>query len=132
MKNERVQDICCIDLPIEVNYADYMLIGTCVSERHLNATFVSLNQQYKKLASQENRFLANRVKLGKENSWCAIDLGRIVVHLFLPEIRAYYDLESLWTCGPEFDQSLIEFKRNKEDLEKRIAFIEVQDENPNK
>lgn len=105
-----------------------MILGTCVSEKHLNSAFVNLNRQYKRIASRDDRNVGNRLKLSKENSWCAIDLGHIVIHLFLPETRSYFNLETLWTCGPQFDESLIEFKQKRDALEKRIAFTEIIDE----
>lgn len=80
----------------------------------------------------ENSFVKNRVKLGKESSWCAIDLGKIVVHLFLPEARGFYDLEGLWTCGAEFDEKIVEFKKEQEEMERRLLYIEVPDDKSNK
>ncbi len=35
--------------------------------------------------------------------WIALDLGNIILHIFLQEVRDYYDLETLWTVGPLFD-----------------------------
>lgn len=105
-----------------------MILGTCLSEKHLNSTFININRQYKKLASEDDRHVGNRLKLGKESSWCAIDLGRIVIHLFLSEQRRYFDLETLWTCGPEFDESLIEFKQKRVELEKKISYFQILDD----
>ncbi|KAF7243801.1 hypothetical protein EG68_10114 [Paragonimus skrjabini miyazakii] len=36
--------------------------------------------------------------------WIAINMGNILLHLFLPSVRAHYDLEALWAAGPEFDE----------------------------
>ena len=48
LNDEKVMDLCCIQIPKEINYADYMVIGTCYSIKHLNSTFVSINKKYKK------------------------------------------------------------------------------------
>jgi len=37
------------------------------------------------------------------HGWIALDLGNIILHLFLQTQRDYYDLEMLWTVGPLFD-----------------------------
>ncbi len=80
------------------------------------------------LRGEDGKFVYNRIKHGKEKSWCAVDLDRFIVHLFLPEARVYYDLETLWLCGAEFDENLVMFKREREQLERRL---EVAPESPN-
>lgn len=128
LKSENVQDLCCIEIPKEINYADHLLIGTCLSEKHLNSTFIKINQKYKmmKPIAEQQAFL--RRKLGNETKWCAIDLGKIVIHLFIREAREFYDLETLWTCGSEFDEKLAEFREEREQLEKKFAYIEVTEQ----
>lgn len=53
LRKENVRDICCIQIPEESNYADYMLIGTCLSERHMNSTFINLNKKFKKSSKRK-------------------------------------------------------------------------------
>ena len=122
LNNENVQDICCIEIPEELNYADLMLIGTCLSEKHLNSTFMSLNRMYKGVKDKNSKYL--RRKLFNETKWCAMDTGKIVIHLFLAEYREYYDLESLWSCGKEFDEKYIEFSHRQSDIEKKLIVTE--------
>ncbi len=123
LKNENVQDVCCIQIPEELNYANYMLIGNCLSDRHLNATFISLNKKYKSLKEKNSKHYLQR-KSSKETKWCAMDMGNIVVHLFLPEYREYYDLESLWSCGSEFDEKYNEFVERQTNIEKKLIVID--------
>ncbi len=138
LRAENVQDLVCIRIPAEINYADFMVVGTCMSDRHLNSVFISLNKRFKALKDTSDQasdqFL--RRKIGRERKWSAIDLGNIVVHLFLPEYRQFYDLESLWTCGSEFDERLLEFNEQKRLLEARLDFLEIkseeEDQNNNK
>lgn len=64
--------------------------------------------------------IIKRKKLGKETKWCALDTGEIVIHLFLPETREHYDLETLWACGVEFDEKCIEFAHSQTNIEKKL------------
>ena len=123
LKDENVQDIACIQVPKDANYADYLLIGSCLSDRHLNSTFVSFYRSYKTYRHEDKKTFPR--SSGKETKWCAMDLGKIVIHLFLPEYREFYDLESLWTCGTEFDDKLNEFKSQRDALEQRFLYAEV-------
>lgn len=118
LRNESVQDLFCIEIPKEINYADYIVIGTCLSEKHLNSTFFSINRKYKNLKNEKYNYVQR--KSGKETKWCALDTGKVVINLFLEDQRKYYDLESLWSCGIEFDEKYIEFTKNKSDIEKRL------------
>ena len=116
--------MCVIQLPADINYAHFIVIATCLSEKHLNSVFISLNKNYKFYKKDKGNFL--RKKQGKENKWCAIDMGTIVAHLFLPDYREFYNLETLWSCGIENDENYILFKEEKLKMEKRIDYIEVK------
>ena len=104
-----------------------MVIGTCLSDKHLNAAFISINRKYKNKKNEKNQYLQRRI--GKEEKWCALDMGNVVVHLFLEDHREYYDLESLWSCGVEFDEKYIEFAKKQLENEKRLI---VPDDELNK
>ena len=82
------------------------------------STFFSINRKYKNLKNEKYNYVQR--KSGKETKWCALDTGKVVINLFLEDQRKYYDLESLWSCGIEFDEKYIEFTKNKSDIEKRL------------
>lgn len=124
LKKESVHDICCIQIPKEVNYADFMVIGTCLSEKHLNSVFQIINRKYKMLKNEKAKYLLR--KTGKDSKWSALDTGKIVIHLFLEDYRLFYDLETLWACGTEFDEKYIEFAKEKTDIEKRLIVTEEE------
>jgi len=129
LRNESVQDLFCIEIPKEINYADYIVIGTCLSEKHLNSTFFSINRKYKNLKNDKYNYVQR--KAGKETKWCALDTGKVVINLFLEDQRKYYDLESLWSCGIEFDEKYIEFTKNKSEIEKRLIVPDEEQTNQN-
>ena len=127
LNDEKIKDLCCIELPEDVNYADYLIIGTCFSEKHLNASFISINRKYKKTKNASKIYL-KKTKLGKEQKWCAIDVGKVAIHLFLPQYREFYNLESLWACGIEFDEKYIEFVEEKKEMERKLTLVEEENE----
>lgn len=103
-----------------------MIIGNCQSDKHLNSVFISINKKYKFLKEESDSFLNQKSR--KETKWCAIDTGKIVIHLFLPEYREFYDLECLWACGKEFDEKYLEFKDEQKEIEQKLTILEVQDQ----
>jgi ribosome silencing factor RsfS/YbeB/iojap len=127
LRNESVQDICCIKIPEEINYADYMIIGTCLSVKHLNSVFKIVNKKYKQARDEEEMHSAYlKRKAGKESKWCAIEIGQVVIHLFLDEYRSYYDLESLWSCGIEFDDKYQKFFKKFSEFEQKLLVDEKE------
>ncbi len=125
LRSENVQDICCIEIPEEMNYADNMIIGTCLSVKHLNSVFETVNKSYKKVREEADMHTGYiRRKAGKESKWCAIDIGQFVIHLFLEECRSFYDLESLWSCGIEFDEKYQQFFKTASEFEQKLLVNE--------
>ncbi|XP_033101374.1 uncharacterized protein LOC117104623 [Anneissia japonica] len=101
LKEENVADLCVIQLPKKMRYVDYMVLVTGRSTRHLKAMAQHLNQKYKEMKAEYHSYLTIE---GKDSTdWMCIDFGNIVVHFMLEEAREIYELEKLWTLGPEFD-----------------------------
>jgi len=63
-------------------------------------------------------------ELSNESKWCALDTGNIIIHLFLPEAREYYDLETLWACGAEFDEKCLSFAKEQYNIEQKLLVVE--------
>jgi ribosome-associated protein len=80
-----------------VSYADYVLILTAKSAPHSDAIVESCVARAKE---QGIRPLAIE---GKGKSWCLIDFGDIVLHIFMDHYRGYYDLEGLWHDAPRIE-----------------------------
>lgn len=78
-----------------VSYADYLLLLSGTSTRHVDGITAGV---LKRAREQGTRPLAVE---GREScKWVLIDLGEIVVHVFLEEQRGYYDLDGLWIDAP--------------------------------
>lgn len=92
LDDNKALDITIINLSDKTSFADHMIIASGTSQRHLLAL-----GDYLKIATHKRGKSYARIE-GKENGadWILVDLGNIIVHLFRPETRQLYDLESMW------------------------------------
>ena len=105
LEGEKISDIAVIKIAPERQYADYMVVGTANSDRHLRTVSSLIVSVYKRRMWEWDP--VPRVEGSQDNTsgWYAMDLANIVLHLLTQEQREYYDLETLWTVGPEFDEA---------------------------
>jgi len=85
-------DITLLDLREKAVFADYFLICNGESDRQLRALANSIAQD----AKQNAGTVANQVEGSAESGWVLVDFGDLLVHLFSPAKRQFYDLEELW------------------------------------
>ena len=85
------QDIVTIDLKDKSSMADYMIIASGTSSRHIQ----SLSEQV--LEKLKDNGIKNSKIEGKEsNEWKLVDGIDLIVHIFHPEKRKFYELEKIW------------------------------------
>uniref|UniRef100_A0A3Q4ADM8 Mitochondrial assembly of ribosomal large subunit protein 1 n=1 Tax=Mola mola TaxID=94237 RepID=A0A3Q4ADM8_MOLML len=103
LRQENAVDICVIKVPEQITYADYFIVVSGVSARHLRAMALYAIKVYKFLKKESEP----NVKIeGKDTEdWMCIDFGNMVVHFMLPETREVYELEKLWTLRA-YDEQL--------------------------
>ncbi|XP_035527474.1 mitochondrial assembly of ribosomal large subunit protein 1 [Morone saxatilis] len=103
LRQENAVDICVIKVPEQIKYAEYFIVVSGVSPRHLRAMALYAIKVYKFLKETGEP----NVKIeGKDaEDWMCIDFGNMVVHFMLPETRDVYELEKLWTLR-NFDDQL--------------------------
>ena len=91
LEDAKTEQIVVIDIRNKSSFADTFIIATCRSRRHADATAGELTLHLKKRGiicpSPEGR---------PKCDWVIIDVGIVIVHLFIPQIREYYNLEKLW------------------------------------
>ena len=87
LEDGKAEEIVTIDLAGKTTIADHMVVATGRSARHVAALTDHLEQ-----------VLPGRIAIeGKsQGDWVLIDAGDVIVHIFRPEIRAYYNLEKMW------------------------------------
>lgn len=94
--DKKGEDIILMDMRQVSPITDFFVIVSAPSERQLKAITEHIADETKKSYG----ILPWRSEGTSGNGWVLIDYGDVVVHGFLPEKRAYYDLEGLWREAP--------------------------------
>jgi ribosome-associated protein len=90
----KAEDTVTIDLTGKSSIADAMVVTSGRSNRHVGALADSVIEGLEKSGLR-----GLRVE-GKRNcDWVLIDAGDVIVHVFRPEVRAFYNLEKMWSGG---------------------------------
>ena len=89
------EDVVLLDISDVSIVADYFVIASASTERQGKALIEAVTAQCKERLKAQSR----RVEGDPSEGWVVIDYGGVVVHLFAPEARSYFDLEELWKDG---------------------------------
>ncbi len=100
LDDDKAEEITSIDLAGKSSFADYMIVASGRSSRHV-ATLAD------KLAAtlKENGMPILSLEGKQTGDWVLVDCGDIIVHLFKPEIRELYQLEKMWSAPIEESQT---------------------------
>jgi ribosome-associated protein len=91
LESKKAEDVEVIDVRGRTLLADYFLICSGTSRTHIKALADVLVVDGKTEGLRKDRMEGY-----SEGRWVLIDYGDVVVHIFSPEEREYYDIESLW------------------------------------
>ena len=92
LNDNKAIDVSSIDLKDKSSIADYMIVASGTSSRHLQALAEMILEKLKKEG------ISNCHLEGKDsNEWKLIDGIDIIVHIFKPKKRNFYDLEKMWS-----------------------------------
>ena len=94
LDDDKAEDIVTIDLKGRSSLCDALVIATGRSARHVAATAEHLARRLK-----EADLGAARIEGLPQGDWVLVDAGDVIVHLFREEVRAYYDLEGMWSVS---------------------------------
>ena len=92
LDSNKALDIISIDLANKSSMADYMIIASGTSSRHLQSLSEQVLEQFKK-----NGVLNSKIEGKDSNDWKLIDGIDVIVHIFNPEKRKFYELEKIWS-----------------------------------
>ena len=92
LDENKAHNITTINLKNKSYIADYMIIASGTSSRHLQALSEILVSELKKIGLD-----GCRIEGRDSNDWKLVDAIDIIIHIFHPEKREFYDLEKMWS-----------------------------------
>ncbi|WP_370868409.1 ribosome silencing factor [Phenylobacterium sp.] len=92
LDEDQAQDVVVIDLTGKSAVADGLIVASGRSQRHVGAIADHLLR-----ALKEHGYGRARVEGMPHCDWVLIDTGDIIVHLFRPEVRTFYNIEKIWS-----------------------------------
>lgn len=98
LDDAKAEDVVAIDLAGKSAMADHMIIATGRSDRHVGAIADQIAQKLK-----DEGFGNARLEGRQVCDWVLIDSGDIIVHVFKPAVRAFYNLEKMWMGDRKLD-----------------------------
>lgn len=90
------EDIVLLDLRGLAPFADYFVIMSAESSRQIEALEEDLTQSLKESGVQRHRREGTSA-----SGWVLLDFSDVIIHIFSPEEREFYDLERLWGRAPQ-------------------------------
>jgi ribosome-associated protein len=98
LDDRHCEDIKLLDVRGVSQVCDYVLIGTGTSDRQMKSVAAELED-----LGEESDNVVYRSNRDEGGTWIVIDFVDVVAHLFEPNQRAYYDLESMWSDSEKVD-----------------------------
>lgn len=95
LDDNKAQDIVTIDLKGKTSIANFMVIASGTSNRHVASLADKLKTELK------NNGYANSSEGEDKANWVLIDAFDVIVHIFCPEVREFYNLEKMWNSVAE-------------------------------
>ena len=96
LDDDQALEIVSIPLEGKSSIADHMVVASGRSTRQVAAMATKLTERIKE------KFAKNvRIEGLPAADWVLIDADDVIVHLFRPEVRRFYNLERMWSCGDE-------------------------------
>ena len=96
LEDDQAQEVVTIPLEGKSSIADCMIVASGRSTRQVAAIATKLAERLK-----NGGFGAPRIEGLPAADWVLIDAGDVIVHLFRPEVRSFYNLERMWGFGEE-------------------------------
>jgi len=94
LDDDQAQDVVSIPLEGKTAIADHMVIASGRSTRQVTALAEKLAERIK-----QNGFGFARIEGLPAADWVLVDAGDVIVHVFRPEVRSFYNLERMWAFG---------------------------------
>ncbi|WP_164118909.1 ribosome silencing factor [Sphingorhabdus sp. Alg239-R122] len=95
LDDDQAQEVISVPLAGKTSIADYMVIASGRSSRQVASIAQKLAERVKKAGGTA------RIEGLPNADWVLIDTGDVLVHLFRPEVRSFYNIERMWAFGDE-------------------------------
>ena len=98
----KAEDVVCIDLKGKTSIGDHMVLASGRSQRHVGAVADHIVRKLK-----DEGFGRAGVEGQPQCDWVLIDAGDVIVHVFRPEVREFYNLEKMWSADRPMERLVI-------------------------
>ena len=98
----KAEKVVCIDLMGKTSIGDHMVLASGRSQRHVAAVADNLVKKLK-----DEGYGRARVEGLPGCDWVLIDAGDVIVHIFRPEVREFYNLEKMWSADRPVERLVI-------------------------
>lgn len=88
---DQADDVTVIDLAGKTTFADYMIVASGRNTRHIAAMAMKLAEKLKQAGVR-----GVEMEGMTQCDWVLVDAGDVIVHLFKPEVRTFYNIEKMW------------------------------------
>ncbi len=95
LEDDKAEDILAIDIRGKSSFADMLVVASGRSARHVGALADRLMRKLREAGVKDVR-----AEGMPQCDWVLVDSGDIVVHLFRPEVRSFYNIEKIWAASP--------------------------------
>lgn len=103
LNNKKATELKIIKIKDISSLADYFVLASGTSNTHVNALADEVEVALKKLG-----VTPDHVEGYRSNSWVLMDYDMVILHVFTPESREFYDLDRLWQDGEPVDTSFLD------------------------
>ncbi|MGH6735337.1 MAG: ribosome silencing factor [Methyloceanibacter sp.] len=102
LDGSKAEDVVVIDLKGKTSIGDHMVLASGRSQRHVGAVADHLIKKLK-----DEGYGRARVEGLPQCDWVLIDAGDIIVHVFRPEVREFYNLEKMWSADRPMERMVV-------------------------
>jgi ribosome-associated protein len=102
LENAKAEDVVCIEIKDKTSIGDQMVVASGRSQRHVGAIADHLITKLK-----DEGFGRARVEGLPHCDWVLIDAGDVIVHVFRPEVREFYNLEKMWSADRPTERMVV-------------------------
>jgi len=95
LQDDKAEDIVTIDLKGKSSIADHMVVASGRSTRQVAAITEKLHSRIK-----DTTGYISKIEGKGAGDWVLLDAGDVIIHVFRPEVREFYQLEKMWLTDP--------------------------------